>query len=320
MMIVMTSNPFAAGINTSTSIAGATPFHGVENDLAPYKGKPVFFDPLYGNNGDKLIEMGSRLTLERAGVKMVSNPSQAALIVLSGGASMTDIWEHGFKTLAKYNKSFPHIPLIVLPASYSFKKTDFAAMFRDRKAEAKLFTREHYSLERLKSLRFPSEVQVNIDHDMAFRLHGSSFIKRLQASVSSKHILIVERADREAMTAANDQLLPNGFHVPRVLVGVTTPLKRLIMSSALIRRKKSETPFAIKACERLFSDLPSLQKIPVHAADISNSRICSFHRFSALIASSAAVVTTRLHVGILAAMLDKPVYLATGPYNKILGI
>lgn len=319
--MVITSDTFKVNINSApTLVPDEAPFNTIESQLAPYKGRPVFFDPLYGNNGDKLIEMGSRLMLKRAGIKITNNPIAAELILLNGGAAMTDIWEHGFKTLSTYNRSFPCTPLIILPASYSFKKTDFASMFEGRRAKAKLFTREHYSLERLKSLQFPSEVDTGIDHDMAFRLHDSPFLKRLRTFSRSKHILIVERGDQESMTPANDRLLPEGFHVPRALVGVTTPLKRLIMSSSLVRRRKAETPFAINACARVFSELPSLKGLPIYAADISSSRICSFRRFSELIAAAAAVVTTRLHVGILASMLDKPVYLTTGPYNKILGI
>ena len=46
----------------------------------------------------------------------------------------------------------------------------------------------------------------------------------------------------------------------------------------------------------------------------------TYSLFEKLIASSAVVFTTRLHVGILSAMFDIPTYLIPGVYHKISGI
>jgi exopolysaccharide biosynthesis predicted pyruvyltransferase EpsI len=55
----------------------------------------------------------------------------------------------------------------------------------------------------------------------------------------------------------------------------------------------------------------------VFAADISQTSLCSFDTFCSLIAQSAAVISTRLHVAVLAALLGKPTYLVAGPGTKI---
>lgn len=77
--------------------------HPVKEELYKYRGKRVFFEPLYGNNADKLIEMSSISMLQQFGFNLVSEPQQAEIIVVNGGSGMNDIWIHGFQTLKKYN-------------------------------------------------------------------------------------------------------------------------------------------------------------------------------------------------------------------------
>jgi len=60
-----------------TSITTLKPLHA---ELAQFKGKRIFFEPLEGNNGDKLIEMGSHTLLQPIDAKLVSNPRQADAI------------------------------------------------------------------------------------------------------------------------------------------------------------------------------------------------------------------------------------------------
>ncbi len=57
-----------------TSITTLKPIH---TELAQFRGKRIFFEPLEGNNGDKLIEMGSHTSLQSIDAKLDSSPRQA---------------------------------------------------------------------------------------------------------------------------------------------------------------------------------------------------------------------------------------------------
>jgi exopolysaccharide biosynthesis predicted pyruvyltransferase EpsI len=310
----------------------------LKNELSRYRGQTVFFEPLHGNNGDKLIEMGSLELLRQCEVNLVKKPQQAQLIVVNGGAGMTDIWVHGFQTLQAHNCNFPKTPLIICPSSFWFTKTDFPALFNNRVAPALIYAREAYSLDILKNLVFPGQVQLALDHDTAFHLEGAAHIQNLRTRLAQKHILIVERDDPECVTkpypterliafpeVTQSVTLPGWKNcIPKVVKRpiyrhVITPLKRLTLAQHLGERDLNSS-FTQSCLQRVWQDYPDLEKLPVFSADISDPSLCSFAKFSQLIAEAAVVVTTRLHVAILAAMLDKPTYIKSGPYHKIQGI
>lgn len=306
----------------------------IQTVLSKYRSKPVFFEPLHGNNGDKLIEMGSLEALHRCGVHLVKQPQQAELIVLNGGAGMTDIWHHGFQTLQAYNRTYPQIPLLICPSSFWFTKTDFAALFRDRLSPAFVYAREAYSLDILQNLVFPGEVRLGLDHDTAFHLEDSAYLQKLRSKLARKHILVVERYDPESITkiyrSDEETELPSlpvpswRSYIPKgvkqtIRRHFITPLKHQILAKRL-GEQDVNTPFTQACLQQIWQDDPMLKALPVFAADISNPDLCSFSTFSQLIAEAAVVVATRLHVGILAAMLDKPTYIKAGSYHKIKGI
>ncbi|BAZ48935.1 exopolysaccharide biosynthesis protein-like protein [Nostoc sp. NIES-4103] len=297
-------------------------------ELSKYRGKRIFFEPLHGNNGDKLIEMGSREMLQKLGANLVNQPQQADAIVVNGGAGMTDIWVHGFHTLRNYNCLYPQTPLIVLPSSFWFTETNFASLFSKRVAPAFIYAREPYSLKTLKDLVFPGDVRLGIDHDMAFHLQDSLYIKNLQSKTAQKHILIVERNDPESVTGSyqSEQTISTtkSSYIPKFIKRpirryILTPLKHAALAKSL-GEQGANTTFVQESLNQVLQDHPNLAGLPVFAADISNPDLCSFHTFSKLIAEAAVVVATRLHVGILAAMLDKPTYIKSGSYHKIRGI
>src|SRR5436853_308259 len=96
----MASQGFFPDDSPSLSTRAQAKFLGPLADLTPLlRNKKVYFEPLFGNHGDKLIEVGSSLFLQRMAVHWVRNPATADIIVINGGAAMTDIWGSGFSTL-----------------------------------------------------------------------------------------------------------------------------------------------------------------------------------------------------------------------------
>ncbi len=298
----------------------------LQEELSRYRGKRVFFEHLEGNNGDKLIEMGAKAILRSNDTKLVSNPQWAEVIIINGGAGMTDIWGHGFKKLQKYNSVYPQTPLIILPSSFVFTETDFASLFRERIAPAFVYARECYSLKILQDLIFPGDVRLGIDHDMAFQLQNTPYMQKLQSQKAQKHILIVERNDPESVTEQYQAKQSNSInkYIPwsvkrPIKQHIIWPIKRIKIAK-LVQELGLNTVFAQQHIQQILTDHPDLQGLPIYAADISNPEFCDFNSFGQLIAESAVVVATRLHVGILAAMLNKTTYIKSGSYHKIRGI
>ncbi|MBW3609881.1 MAG: polysaccharide pyruvyl transferase family protein [Actinobacteria bacterium] len=100
---------------------------------------------------------------------------------------------------------------------------------------------------------------------------------------------------------------------------VVRPVKRQVFLWHGINAA-ARTPLAKQLLDRALFEEPSLRGLPVYAADISLPWLYSFDQFTKLVARAAAVVTTRLHVGILAALLGKPTWIKPGTFHKIRGI
>lgn len=308
-------------------MTSSTTLKPLDAELTQFRGKRIFFEPLEGNNGDDLIKMGSHTLLKSIDAKLVHNPKQADAIVINGGGGMTDNWSLGFKDIKKFSREYPETPLVILPSSFSFTKTDFASLFRDRKAPTFIYARERYSLKILEDLTFPSDVRLGLDHDMAFQLKDAPYFKCLQTRESQKHILIVERDDPERVTNTTQPRPESPNWKRKIPWSVKRPINRHLLWKLKRRSIASqlgnlglEAPFTQEWHQKVLIDHPEFESLPIFAADISIPALCSFDRFSQLVADAAVVVSTRLHVAILAAMLGKPVYVKSGPYHKIQGI
>jgi exopolysaccharide biosynthesis predicted pyruvyltransferase EpsI len=284
---------------------------------------------LPGNNGDRLIETASRLALSGAGLSIAPRPEGAAVIVLNGGGALGGSFR-GLETLTSIASRYPATPLVVLPSLFEAADRALLAALEARRAPSVLFAREEGSLRNLEAAGFDRVAEIGLDHDMAFSLRDSGFLKDLLAHASARHVLIVERTDQEAFTGRREVLSVLEREQPAwIRAAIPTPVRRSVRETfAHIRRlafragalRDASTPFARDARELIARDLPELTGLPVIAADISQTSLCSFETFCRLIADAAAVATTRLHVGILAGLLGKPAYLAPGPGFKVSGV
>ena len=291
----------------------------VDGVLGEVASTRVFFEELTGNNGDRLILQGAYDALGKAGITPVASPLEAETIVITGGGGMIESSRRGIGGLREHLDRRPEQAVIVLPQSYKFETLDFAALFEGRSAPVTLFARERYSLEILMGLDFPRGVRIGLDHDLAFRLKSGPFIDRLRGSAASKHVLIVERADGEATTAARH----TAIGVPAINRFVPAPLKialkRRIRAAQASRNAK--TSDFVRTMSRRVQELhPETASLPVFASDISDPGNTDFEGFCRSIAEAAVVVSNRLHVGVLAAMIGKPTYVLSNNYHKIAGI
>lgn len=299
----------------------------VREFLGNYRNRSVFFPPiadeqgnLVGNHGDHLIELGTRVVFRHLQLRLVSNPNQADLIVLDGGGHMLEMFGAGPRLFRELSRKWPNIPLCALPGSYHYPTRSFAEEVGDRHAPVVLFCRERYSFEHLTvDHRLPPFCSIQLDHDMAFELAGDPLVKAV-ATGHPKHVLIVERRDSEHPSIGLD---PRRISTARRMVNKLIPhrFKKPLYPLVKAIRARQQTPFR-KKCEQLlatsysdFVDLPRLVhdiSLPYQGED--------FQYFCRAIGEAAIVFTTRLHVGILAAMAGKPTFIFDGAYHKIKGI
>jgi len=297
--------------------------------LARLSGKRIYcFENPGGNNGDRLIYEGSAFALRSAGAVLVETPEQAEVIVFTGGFYVSDKWPDGLDVLKDYNERLPDTPIVLLPQSFWFTTTDFPSLFASRRAPAQIFVRETTSYDIIKEMVFPGDVSLGLGDDMALSLRGAPWRDRYLAKSAAKHIIVIERIDKESPHNKMRLQTPDRYVGKK---GVKGLLKQFIPMSIKrgMRRKRAwntartleqTSTFAAFAQETVRREHPDLADLPIAYGDISLPDLVDFDGFCSMIAEAGVVFSDRLHGGICAAMLDKPTYIRPSDNHKIPGI
>ncbi len=290
----------------------------VENVLNKFTDKYCYLVDVLGNNGDELIKIGTRRALEKAGLKVSYSYDDADVIVFRGGAYINDLYPQAVTKVADILSKMPKCPVIIFPQSYIFFNGDITQLFSDRTKATYLFARERRSLKILSELAFPPSVKLGIDHDTALCLKDDPLVHSLQQKSTDGHILIVEREDVEGTSGFVHKPFPVPFVKKLFPADFRMNVKRAIRKSRWV--KNTKTDYAKTALEEVRNRWSDIDGLPVISADISDQGTATFEEFCSLIANAAVVVTNRLHVGILSAMLGKRTLLREGSYHKISGV
>lgn len=272
----------------------------------------IFFDPMWGNNGDRLIKEGSLAVFHDLGIKLINFPDHADAIVINGGGAMTSEWG-GLNTIHFYAKKY-NKPLIILPSSFfgsCDELTSLSNSLNMYKNQVYIFCREQASYERIRATSY--EKNLFLGHDMAFHLTEDYLKNKFFIRDISVGTLIVERKDAERsteVTAQSPWSIPMKAYLPRWL---KRPIKR-----ALVSRLNNETEFAKNCISIAKNNHPNINQGRITYLDISDNSICSFRHFLSLVNSAEIVFTTRLHVAILCHLFNKNCYIKPtgGLYNK----
>jgi len=274
----------------------------------------IFFEPMWGNNGDRLIKEGSLSLFRDLGISLVKKPIMADAIVINGGGAMTSDWG-GLDVLNSYIKKYDK-KIIVLPSSFMSNENAVLLLSNsldDYSGQVSFFCREKESFERLRTT-FGGRFQIFLSHDMALYLTGEYLKKKyITKDGPESGALIVERRDAERSTEVCPHKswdIPMKSFVPR---WVKRPIKR-----ALVTRVEAKTEF-VNSCKTILRiNHPKLSYSVVKYIDVSDNSICSFKDFLSLVDGSKVVFTTRLHVAILCDLFKKKCYLRPtgGLYKK----
>lgn len=286
----------------------------IRESLEPYRNCKCYFEPLEGNHGDQLILLGSNAFLASYNFQFVESPGDAELIVINGGGGMfIDRWSRNLTRWKSYAEGYRSTPIVVLPSSYWFADLDFRGTLIHREAPTTLFCRERGSFGRLNDLNLPSDTQIKLDHDMAFHLANLEPVVSARRVPERDFVLVVERFDDEQGTGPR-MLSAKNFKWAWKL---PSPVKRVGKAAlAFARGRTSQLLKEAKNTTSLFPEFPA--NIEYKYIDVSNEHKYTFDFFVTTVAEARGIVTTRLHAGILAAMLGKPTLLKDGSeYKKL---
>jgi len=277
------------------------------------------------DNGSVLLNIAAQWVFESAGFEVVTTLERAEIIgVVRGLINRNDPY---IKVMGSLLRQSPDRPVVILPITYVGESSDqIPTEPGEHCGQVLLYARELRSYEILKGLPLPHSVDVRLDHDIAFNLTTAPFLERLRGTTQSEHILIVERRDSETTTAvpirpplskklARPIPASAKAHLPHaVKTRIERGLNRFQRSREL--RADARTAFASDVQARL-GELHEFAGLPVFAADIADEERFSFDEYCRAIANAAVIFTTRLHVGILGALLDKPTYLYPTKSHKV---
>jgi len=284
--------------------------------LSTLRGKHVFFDPLHGNHGDRLLSIAAQYLLESAPFTLAANPQSANFILINGGGSMVDGW-FGLEQLARYNSKFPSHPLAVLPSSFYLTHSSLADITRARRAPLWLWAREEPSLNVLQHAGFTDKVHLGLDHDLVFSLARHPMIRELKHASAQDRILVVERDDWEGPTGRRRPFSPPGLEfIPERF---RTVVRKTVLGPVR-RRQDRASRFGQAALRFVNRWHPEAAGLDPLIADISLAETCSFEDFLQNVARASIIITTRLHVAILGQLLNRRTYLVEGSYHKFRGV
>jgi len=287
--------------------------------LERFRGQTAFFDELSGNNGDDLISDGARHSISAAGLSRTNISAEADLLVVTGGAGLSSVWGGAYEQMRQYTEGNNNSkPLIILPSTISIETFDLPRLLGERTAPSWIFARERMTLGRIQAGGWNATTTLAIDNDMAFHLDKSAWLRKLKDRQKQDYLLIVERRDAEGLSGPSDKAVPVPAGMKQwIPMSIKRPIKR-----RLHEKQRANTPFAQWAKDTAIERLELDQAVPVRAIDASLKGLLTFEQFANIIARATAVVTTRLHVGILADLLEKPTLIIPGDakYGKIQGI
>ena len=332
----------------------------LEDTLAKFDGKRAHLHHARGDHGDRLAEMAAEAMLHAAGVYTVRNPDKADLIVVGsgsycddfkGGFDTIDAFARRFplKPLVVLPSSFhlhaadvARVFMARIEPAYVYARDAHSievleelripwpvSIGLDDDVTFRMTETEYY--QQLLAMRAEKHLLMVERRDAGrqggpngagaggsgVRLEVTGMEPMLPPSVGFSETLAPGAGDANGAPGggSNGAAGPAGAGMVNRLRGFARALRPHRWP-----REAAQTPFARSAIERVGMEMPALKELPVCADDIADPAVCGFARFAETVATSAAVVTDRISVAILATLLDKPVWVRPGTYHKVRGV
>lgn len=274
--------------------------------------------PYFPNIGDVLIWQGTIDLLKNTKYKCLHSTSQQnyrpiqldpkVVILLMGGGNMGDLWYHHQVFRKMIIESFPNNKIIQLPQSLFYKSQEVLeadASVYNKHNNLHLFFRDQYSVDLAK--HFFNHATIGLLPDMAFCMDMNLWKNSYQ--VAPKDVLFVKRTDAEWNEGQSYQLVPTEAEV-RDWPSMEYSYKKLDILFRIQRK-----------CAKLD------QRYSIHSNDFVMNLAYKYWVKNMLIedgikflTSYKVIYTTRLHVAILAVLLEKDCVMFDNSYGKNKGL
>lgn len=293
-------------------------FQTVSDVLSPFKS--VYFDPMRGNNGDRLIRLGSQKMLQTLRIDVRPSLADTDVVVMNGGGGMTSTW--GALSVIQSHITRGAKTVIVLPTSFHVPVSELEslrALAMKHRCRLVLFAREKRSFNRLAGV-FRISDDLFLADDMALYLSKGDILALARRTRQPRpYSLVVERQDAESSTgfAAADPATAFAASAVRNI-----PFKEMVPLGWKRRFWRLQERRILERTEFFARCKHSLSRLPGHGVvvggDVSNSKTFTFSQFARLVTEAKYVVTTRLHVAILRHIIGRPCFLVAtgGDYQK----
>lgn len=288
----------------------------VEAELATWGDDRVYFDPMWGNHGDRLIVMGSEVALATAGIRRVPDVREADRIVINGAGYRSE--GEWLAHMARLVGQADGVPVMIMPATFE-DPAGILSLLDHHAGSSIIYFREQTSYRMARDIGVRAHMDLRLDHDMAFRLRESEYLVGLHDVARSETVLIVERTDGESVSGSRALSFGPSWLKTWVPESLKLKIKREVRQASA-RSSGPKKGFAVASIGLLGRIQSGHADLPIVAGDISRIDFCTFDQFGAYVANAAVVLTTRLHVGILAALLGKETYLVPGVYHKMAAV
>lgn len=261
--------------------------------------------PNHANVGDMLIYQGQldflkEVNCKRKGIGAFTDSSlphikNGDLVLFNGGGNFGDLWDKPHEYRKAVMRAFPNNPYLIFPQSVWYedmkKCEEDAKFFAD--FNLTICARDRQSYDFLKA-HFKNEIL--LVPDMAFYMDVDKW--RLRDKCEVKGALVVRRSDKEARSSVELDAISNGDNV----TVSDWPTFKEDSSVYWWRRRLWESPIARWFFQYVYR--PYVLRTGVRFVDAYDK-----------------VYTTRLHAGILAALLGKPeIVMFDNSYGKISGV
>jgi len=275
--------------------------------------------PYFGNVGDTLIWQSAldilaelpHKCLYSAAITTYKKPKikPDTIIVFMGGGNFGDIWERHQIFRHRVMADFPHNPIVQLPQSVWFNSADKLAAdvecFARHEGPVAICCRERQSFD-LIAANYKGPVRPLLLPDMVLGLNVGALASKLGVALcDGSGNLFVKRTDCEASVTADviQKQVPDDAYVGDwpSMCGACAPFNRYWAINARLARFKKFYNYEDLAYKRF----------------LKNVFLKSGMEF---IAGYRTCFTTRLHCGILAALMGKEVVMFDNSYKKISGV
>lgn len=273
------------------------PGDAYENLLAAHRQSSYYVVEYPGNQGDFLLQQGTLELLRRLKIRTTDDARDAEIVLWPGGN--VAMWRLNLRLLHRVARRNAHTRILIGPAGFAAPSIAWAPLLRSLAPRLlSVFARERASFEALRGVDLGAAAAVGLSHDPVLQLRDSSWLRPWLRIRQNKHVLAAFRDDHEACGPLARSLRLLHYVLP---YAAFRPVVTLVNGRARRRRLALMELRAARGWPRVIDD-------------VSRRSLDTFLR---CLARAKEIHTDRLHVMLVGALFEKPVFAYATAYAKL---